>query len=157
MKKIFLIFIFLLAVTFSYAQDIDQNYINSRVEKMFNIFLDTTNKKFEGFDRHDINTYWENTFNDDNNGVFPFMMYRIKNNDVTEIKEYKLFPPYSRSIAQSKWYGAYLTALEINGFNFSRTFMMYDFSYLEYIKNIGDKIIKVWVAEKNNSVELSMF
>lgn len=160
MKKLFLFFMFLFAVSLSYAQDIDQKYVDSRIEKMISIFFDTTNKKFEGFDRHTIDSYWEKTFNDNSDNNYPFMMYYIKDNNVIEINECKLFPPYTRSLAQSKWYGAYLTALENNGFYYTSTFKITEsssFSYLVYTKKIGDKMITVWIAQITNSVKLEMF
>ncbi|MDR2943442.1 MAG: hypothetical protein LBV17_12735 [Treponema sp.] len=155
------VLIFTLSISIIFGQsfqenEIDQKYINSRIAQMQTILLDQTNKKFEGFDRIDIKTYVEKGINDK---TF-IMMFQIENEMTSEIKDYKLFTA-QEFLDKKKCYGAYLTALENNGFFFSHISETIIGSFpvgsLVYSKKIGEKWIIVMIIEKENSVELSMF
>jgi len=114
--KLFFLFIFIFNAFLIFSQstlgnEIDQVFLNARIGRMLSLLLDTTNEKFNGFDRIDVNMYLEKGINDD---TF-FMTFRIKENIITQINDAKLFPN-GDFINKRKCYGAYLTAFEKQGF-----------------------------------------
>jgi hypothetical protein len=150
------VYIFIVLGSLAAEQDINQKYINYRVEKMLSILFDPFSN-MEGFSRTDVNVYVENDIEYDTH----IMKLIVKNNITDQISDYKGFPQID-FINAAKCKGAYLTALEDNGFYYVATMKKENITgnlpvgTLVYMKSDEERNVYASVSEKEESEWISI-